>query len=267
MMTTEFPASGRNERRGGNKPPRHLFVNGVHRSGTTLLAKILSSQPSFSGFERTGVPMDEGQHLTRVFPVRDKLARYSFMPRAHQTEASRLNTPEHAEQIHRDWGPYWDQDKEVLVEKSPGNILRTRLLQAYFPDSAFILIHRHPVAHAMAVNKWMNRRVHTPALWNWVRCHETFEKDAAHLERTHVIAYENFVANPGPELDRLSEFLGLEIPVPDLEFRQGLNDGYFARWREYRASPRGRADAGLARALLDKRVRRWGYSFDEAEAG
>ena len=54
----------------GFDPARHrlLFVGGLHRSGTTLLADLIAAHPLTSGFANTGVPADEGQHLQDVYP-------------------------------------------------------------------------------------------------------------------------------------------------------------------------------------------------------
>jgi hypothetical protein len=37
-----------------------LFVGGLHRGGTTPLARCLAAHPQVSGFRSTGVPADEG---------------------------------------------------------------------------------------------------------------------------------------------------------------------------------------------------------------
>ena len=47
----------------------YVFVGGLHRSGTSLLARSLEAHPSVSGFRDTGVPEDEGQHLQSVYPA------------------------------------------------------------------------------------------------------------------------------------------------------------------------------------------------------
>ena len=48
---------------------RFVFLAGLHRSGTTLLARLLAAHPEISGFSETGVPADEGQHLQGVYPA------------------------------------------------------------------------------------------------------------------------------------------------------------------------------------------------------
>ena len=48
---------------------RFVFLAGLHRSGTTLLARLLAAHPEISGFSGTGEPADEGQHLQSVYPA------------------------------------------------------------------------------------------------------------------------------------------------------------------------------------------------------
>src|SRR5512132_1622193 len=74
----------------------------------------------------------------------------SSTPRAHLTETSHLLTPENALKLRQSWERYWDQSKAIRVEKTPGNLLKTRFLQAVFPHSYFIVIRRHPGPVSMA---------------------------------------------------------------------------------------------------------------------
>ena len=62
---------------------RFVFLAGLHRSGTTLLARLLAAHPEVSGFSGTGVPADEGQHLQTVYPaakVYGGPGRFGFAP-------------------------------------------------------------------------------------------------------------------------------------------------------------------------------------------
>src|SRR4051794_31204460 len=117
--------------------PEHqlLFVGGLHRSGTTPLARALSAHPEVSGFSNTGVPEDEGQHLQDVYPSAHLLGgpgRFARNSSAHLTESSGLATSESASRLWTSWAPYWDLNKRVLVEKTPSNLLMTRFLQRLF---------------------------------------------------------------------------------------------------------------------------------------
>ena len=72
--------------------PRHVFIAGLHRSGTSLLFRILRRHKSISGFEITGGAEreHEGQHLQAVYPTDQDLGGpgyFGFNEAAHGPES------------------------------------------------------------------------------------------------------------------------------------------------------------------------------------
>ena len=244
---------------------RLVFIAGLHRSGTSLLHRCLSEHPSISGFAGTGVPEDEGQHLQTVFPAAREYGGaglFGYSPQAHMTEASPQLTDESRRRLWREWSAHWDMTRPVLLEKSPPNLLKSRFLQALFPDSRFIVVTRHPIAVALATSKWRRRSSLQTLIEHWLLCHETFAKDAPHLRSQTSLRYEDFVASPQSMLDRLFGFLELPAHATGLEVRASINDAYFERWQRKAGSPFG---GGLRRFVreVEPRANALGYSLLE----
>jgi len=168
-----------------------VFLAGLHRSGTTLLARLLAAHPEISGFSETGVPADEGQHLQSVYPAAKEYGgpgRFGFAPESHLTEDSPLVSEESARKLFEEWSPQWDRSRPLLLEKSPPNLLKTRFLQALFPGSAFVVIIRHPIPVSIPTARWRGTRRYDRLFEHWLRCHALFEEDRKHLGRAHVAA-------------------------------------------------------------------------------
>src|SRR4029450_12617693 len=71
-------------------------AGGLHRSGTTPLARTLAAHPQVSGFAGTGAREDEGQHLQTVYPrVRDYggARHFALPPPPPPTEDTPTGTP------------------------------------------------------------------------------------------------------------------------------------------------------------------------------
>jgi hypothetical protein len=235
-----------------------VFLGGLHRSGTTLLAGLLAAHPEVSGFSGTGVPADEGQHLQTVYPparVYGGPGRFAFRRESHLTEDSPLVSPEARERLLAEWSPHWDVSRRVLVEKSPPNLIRFRFLQALFPEARFVAVVRHPVAVAYATRKWSKTSVRS-LLRHWVAAHETFAADRGHLERLLVVRYEDLVEEPDPTLAGVFEYLGLETLPISHELDRASNERYLDEWRRL-----SRWRKALAARGLEKRVRPFGYTL------
>ena len=243
---------------------RFVFVAGLHRSGTTLLARLLAAHPEISGFSGTGAPADEGQHLQSVYPSDHEYGRpgrFGFAPEMHLTESSPLASEKSARMLYEQWSPHWDLSRTLLLEKSPPNLIKTRFLQALYPGAAFVVIVRHPIPVSIPTAKWRGTRRYDRMFEHWLHCHALFAADREHLDRVHVLTYEQLARDPAGVLQGIFEFLELDPIPPSQQVETGANDKYFRRWKELKHDPRMRVYLDLVSLKYERRVRRYGYSL------
>jgi hypothetical protein len=240
---------------------RHVIVAGLHRSGTSLLTRALADHPEASTFSGTGFPEDEGQFLQRVFPVAKiygGAGRFGFDPRSHLTETSPLATAENGARLRSDWEQHWDLSKRVLIEKSPPNLLKLRFLQEMFPEATFVVVMRHPIAVALATQKWSLTSTRS-LIRHWLSCHELFLADSRRIRRLALIRYETFVAEPGA-VANMQRAIGLDPLGSEIGARTGVNEKYFEAWRPQSDSIRALKTLAVARQY-ERRANRFGYSL------
>jgi len=253
---------------------RLIFVGGLHRSGTTPLARVLGGHPQVSGLTDTGVPEDEGQHLQGVYPkirTHGGLGRFATVPAAHLTEESSLCTPENKERLLASWRPYWDASRRFWLEKSPPNLIMGRFLQGLFPDSFLIMVVRHPVAVALASHKWNPILISRKGRWrrtlpglveNWVAAHRILEADSPRLERLLVVNYEHLSAQPEAELERIQHHLGLPTPIDGSAITGDHSSGYEEAWAAMRTgTPLRRYSRHVIERRFSADVRHFGYDL------
>ncbi|MFN8186632.1 MAG: sulfotransferase [Gaiellales bacterium] len=257
---------------------RYLFIGGLHRSGTTMLARFLAEHPEISGFSDTGVPADEGQHLQTVYPPPSpgrQAGRFAFLPEAHLTEESPLVGEENRRLLLSEWNRHWDLRRPVLLEKSPPNLLSSRFLQALLPDSSFVFVLRHPIAVSCATQKWSATRPHE-LLAHWVHAHRIALTDVSYLRSVMLVRYEDLIADPDTVLGGVFRFAGLADHAPGRRSEEGVNadnfagdrtprasvnEQYFERWQRRKASPLKRGYLALLEARYERAARAFGYGL------
>jgi sulfotransferase family protein len=257
---------------------RFVFVCGLQRSGTTMLYRYLDEHSLVSALSGTPRATNEGQYVQSVYPsdvYHSKGGRFAFRPGARLTEESPLVTPENRRKLFDEWSQYWDLTAPVLMEKSPPNLIRTRFLQAMFPESSFVVLLRHPIPVTLGTQPWGGDRIHS-LVEHWLRAHEFLVEDVPYLARVHVVRYEDIVADPDAALGRIFAFVGLDDPGrgrtaeegvnvdnfdSDRTLRTGVNDKYFAEWRKRRRSLTRRVYYDAVAWRYERAVRAFGYSL------
>jgi hypothetical protein len=218
---------------------RITFVGGLHRSGTTLVTRIIGASADASVLAGTGVTSGDGQHIQDIYlSGLGNTSEWSFHPQAHLTEEDARRVSDAGARLWQSWSPHWDLDAAVLVEKSPPNLTKMRYFQEIFPKSRFIVVTRHPVVQALAVRKWATRTrgrftYGFPRLVeHWVHAHDVFAEDALHIENLLVLRYEHLMRDPTQELGRVAEFLGIELDAQAVgAVDAGRSNRYAELWR------------------------------------
>lgn len=209
---------------------RYLFVGGLHRSGTSLAARIAAGLPAVAGPEGAPVPEGEGAYLTGALPhtaLHGRPGHFATDPAQRLIEGDPLDRLDTILRLEHDWAPWFRADAPWRVEKSPVNLVRMRLLQSLLPLSQFIVVVRHPVAVARAVARWTGEDVAT-GVAHWEAAMARVLDDLPSLHAVLVVRYEDVVASPQRASDRIAAFLDVE-PVPLAETVRDGNDDYDLR--------------------------------------
>jgi hypothetical protein len=252
---------------------KYVFVCGLHRSGTSVLGRNVGRLEECTGFKNTpfyigtSLPIDEGEHLQDIYPLDLELGgpgRFGFDPRAHRTESSLLLAPENVARLRASWHRYWDKSKMICVEKTPGNILMTRFLQAAFPNSYFIVIRRHPIAVSMStLRMWSVKITSFHRLFeHWLHCYELFGEDKKYLKHVYELTYEDYIEDPAKYHQEIAAFIGTRVPESGMEeVRRANNKKYIDRWCALLNESGTRSYCRYIAQKYEPRVAKYGYSL------
>jgi hypothetical protein len=215
---------------------RPIFIVGVHRSGTTLLRFMLSSNPRifippesdfiprfFLGRPHRPLTEERVERLLAIIFDKYRFAKEWQGARPDAAEFFRqMADPTPAAFLDLLYNRYAAQNGAVRWgDKTPIYASYIGLLQAIFPEAQFIHIIRdgRDVALSM-LEKWGQKELHVDlyfAARNYVRRINHVRAAATHLPAGsfYEVHYERLVANPERELRAICRFLD-ESYVPEM---------------------------------------------------
>jgi len=272
-MTEEWVSRWRPEARKDPRPAP-VFLFGFPRSGTTLLDTMLMGHPSIEVLE-------EEPTLHKAFEL---FANYEDIPEASDERIQEARDAYFATAASRT--PL--KPGNLLVDKNPLAINAAPFIRRLFPEARFILALRHPcdvVLSCYVTNFRMN-----DGMANFVRLDtgaELYDASFSYFERvqqlmptpTHVVVYENVVADQDRELRSLFDFLGLDWHDAVLDHQSTARSRGRIKTASYAQvfEPIYKRSAGRWQhfrkhlepifPVLRPWVEKFGYSLDEVEAG
>lgn len=226
---------------------RYVFVGGLHRSGTSLIARHIGSIPGVGAITQAPVPENEGAYLQGAIPHHARSGipmHFATDPGQHMTEDHPLNTWDTRQRLMADWDPWFPPDCVWRVEKSPVNLTRMRLLQQLFPMAHFVVVLRHPEAVAAAVAKWVDKPP-TELIDHWLDAYAQVEQDLSYLHAVVVLRYEDLVRDPDRTLAGIAAFLDCPVPLGVTEPMKNGNADY--------------PDAAIMSEVQAVKAAKWGY--------
>jgi hypothetical protein len=201
-----------------------VFLLGLPRSGTTLLAEILGNDESilappepwlmFAALEigrvdlRHPAGMQSVGHAVAQFMDADmrRQAQHRFAFDAYNTWLTRSK-------------------KALFLDKTPRYYQIAGEIAALFPAARFILLRRNPVDIALSYHQSWSIDIRTllekgaddSALFDLLLGPNMLDDFAAqHGDRVHSLSYEDLVENPDAAIAKTMAFLGLERSVSSL---------------------------------------------------
>lgn len=190
-----------------------IFLLGTQRSGTTLLARILSSHSKL--YIQNELPMD-GLFDT---PMSKEIIIDRF-----KTKISRMHRVEVSRYQHE--LPIWGLKDPLLTYQLDA-------LEQYFPESKYILIVRdgRGVVNSYIENRWgLGTNVFTGAQ-RWLREVSIQRKFCEQMQQNSItLRFEDLVADIQTQTRRVCDFLGVEFEEGMLVYHQ--KESGFGRNRE-----------------------------------
>lgn len=206
---------------------RYVFVAGLHRTGTSLVANLIAQHPQVAAIENSPAPENEGCYLQGAIPhtaAHGVPGQFAIDPDQRHIEGSQYDTLEVQKRLVSDWERWFEPTGRWRIEKSPVNLTRMRLYQQLFPMAQFVVVLRHPEAMAAALAKWTEQST-SELIEYGLAAYELARRDCEFLHAILFVRYEDLVADVHKTTARIDNFLALENHQRSISIRNG-NENY-----------------------------------------
>lgn len=228
--------------RPGNAEDRMFFLVGRGRSGTTLLKSILDAHPSLSvapeglfvmnlwrSYRRGAWTPERIRRFAQHLFLERRMRRWSIDRDELEERLLLIGDPSFARLCAEVYETHADQTGKapgrLLGDKNPHYALFVRELRAVFPRARFVHVVRD---YRDNVASYLNVPfdVKSPAALahRWIRYNAAILDAATETPgQFHRLRFEDLVTAPGPTLQALCDFLGVELHPAMLDSREAGN--------------------------------------------
>ena len=230
----------------GAHSPDPIFIVGLPRSGSTLVAQILSSHPA----------IESTRELDDIQMIADFVS--GLKAEAYPDALAPL-TRDDAAKLGRDYlertRPLRRLGRSMFIDKAPWNFVHTGLIQLILPKARIIDVRRHPLSCCISVFKqhFAAGSGFSYDLTDLGRYYADYVALMAHYDavlpgRVHRVFYEDLVQDTEAEVRKLLAYVGQPfdpaclrffenpqaVPTPSSEqVRQPIFADAMDLWREY----------------------------------
>lgn len=214
-----------------------IFIGGCPRSGTTLLASLISNHSAVIAIPEAHFRMKLNKELENVKPqeiyerIQYLKKDYSFLSWEIDLPGKRhfMNKPQSlsnfafvykilANEFCRKFNPNKLDSYQFIVDHNPDNSKISYSLNKHFPDSGFIHIIRdgRAVANSVIPLHWGPNNIYDAATFWLTNLSFGFQSVLYFQKKGHQLHYENILLNTEQELKKLTEKFKINFEASQL---------------------------------------------------
>ena len=196
---------------------KFLFIIGAPRSGTTLLQRLIITNPKINGFENETSILSP-KSIKDYSRFENLVSQKDYKKKINNSKC----IVSFFEEMHNQ---FINESNLYILEKTPQHIKKIKFILKYFPKSKLIHIFRDGrdcyVSGKNAKNIPQSKYLVSYARY-WKKCIDSRMKVKSN--RIHDISYESLVLNPKNNLIQIFKFLNIDFYDNQIELKNYSSD-------------------------------------------